>query len=201
MREPGVIQKSLKRSVAAFLPLCLLCCSLALHASDKKANDSDDAVGYAAARKDIIQFEGVLNDAINAFSKGPFGVVYKAKGSYLQGFGFNFTFLIDIQRAIITTPFGDIKRHQATPEQKKQRIEDLKEMLIRVLQDNGKKIKQLRKKDDCIAIVAFVDDKNFLAPNANKTIVLRVTKKDLDELGNRSDRLDEFRKRIKIVEY
>jgi hypothetical protein len=201
MRESNVILKSLKRSFAAILPLCLLCCSLAAYASEKKTNDGDEAVGYAAARKDILQFEGALNNVINTFSKGPFGVVYKAKGSYLQGFGFNFTFLIDIQRAIITTPFGDIKRHEATQEQKKQRIEELKEMLIRMLQDNGKKIKQLRKKEDCISIVAFIDDKDFGAPSANKTIVLRVLKRDLDELGNRSDRLDEFRKRIKIVEY
>jgi hypothetical protein len=201
MGEPSVIHKSLKRSVAALLPLCLLCYFLNAHALGNKGNDSNEVVGYAAARKDIIQFEGALNDVINKFSKGPFGVVYKAKGSYLQGFGFNFTFLIDIQRAIITTPFGDIKRYEATPEQKKQRIEELKEMLIRMLQDNGKKIKQLRKKEDCVAIVAFINDKEPLAPSANKTIVLRVIKKDLDELGNRSDRFDEFRKRIKIVEY
>jgi hypothetical protein len=201
MGEPSVIRKSLKRSVAVLLPLCLLGCSLTAHASGNRGNDSNELVGYAAAQKDILQFEGDLNDVINKFSKGPFGVVYKAKGAYLQGFGFNFTFLIDIQRAIITTPFGDIRRHQATPEQKKQAIEELKEMLIRMLQDNGKQIKQLRKKEDCVAIVAFIDDKNILAPSANKTIVLRVLKKDLDELGNKSDRLDEFRKRIKIVEY
>jgi hypothetical protein len=201
MGEPRVIRKSLKRPVAALLPLCLLGCWLTAYASSNKGNDSNEVVGYAAARKDILQFEGALNDVINKFSKGPFGVVYKAKGSYLQGFGFNFTFLIDIQRAIITTPFGDIRRHQATPEQKKQAIEELKEVLIRMLQDNGRKIKQLHKKEDCVAIVAFIDDKNILAPSANKTIVLRVIKKDLDELGNKSDRLDEFRKRIKIVEY
>jgi hypothetical protein len=195
-----VIQESLKRSVAALLPLCLFCCSLAAHAAGNKGNGNQQAVGYAAARKDIIQFEAALNDVINTFSKGPFGVVNRARGVYLQGYGFNFTFLIDLQREIISTPFGDVKRHQTTPEQKKQRIEELKEMLIRMLQDNGNKIKQLRKKEDCIAIVAFIDDKNILAPSANKTIVLRVVKKDLDELGNKNDR-DEFRKRIKIVEY
>jgi hypothetical protein len=200
MRELSEIQKSLKRSVAALLPLCLLCCSLAAHASGNKEN-AGDAVGYAAARKDIIQFEAALNNAINTFSKGPFGVVNRARGAYLHGFGFNFTFLIDFQREVITTPFGDINQHKTSPEQKKQRIEELKEVLIRLLQDNGNKIKQLRKKEDCIAIVAFIDDLNILDPtSANKTIVLRVFKKDLDELGNKNDR-DEFRKRIKIVEY
>jgi hypothetical protein len=201
MGEPGVIQKLLKRSVAALSLLCLLCYSLAVQASGNKGNGGDEGAGYTAARKDILQFEEALNDVINAFSKGPFGVVNKAKGAYLQGFGFNFTFLINIQRAIITTPFGDVKRNLVTPDQKKQRIEDLREMLIRMLRDNVKKIKQLRKKEDRVAIVAFIDDKNIMEPSANKTIVLSIIKKDLDELGNKSDNLDEFRKRIKIVEY
>ena len=52
------------------------------------------------------------------------------------------------------------------------------------------------------AIVAHIEDRNIPdEPNANKTIVLSILKKDLDELGNTGDRLQEFKKRLKIVEY
>jgi len=84
-----------------------------------------------------------------------------------------------------------------SPEQKKQRIEELKGILIRLLQDECKKIKQLHK-EDCVTIIALMDDKNIKDPSGSKTIVLRVCKKDLDEVGNKKD---ELRKRIKIVEY
>ncbi len=82
-----------------------------------------------------------------------------------------------------------------------QRIEDLKEKLIRVLQKNGDGIRQLRK-DDNITIVAFIEDRNFPdEPNANKTIVMISSKKDLDELGHKDDRFKEFKQRMKIIEY
>jgi hypothetical protein len=47
-----------------------------------------------------------------------------------------------------------------------------------------------------------MEDRNFPdEPSENKTIVLSVLKRDLDEFGNRSDRLKEFKQRMKIVEY
>ena len=78
---------------------------------------------------------------------------------------------------------------------------ELKEKLIQVLQNNGDIFQHLRK-EDTVSIVAFFEDSNFPGePNANKTIVLSVLKKDLDELGHRIDRLREFKQRMKIVEY
>lgn len=82
-----------------------------------------------------------------------------------------------------------------------QRIEQLKGNLIQLLQNGGTYFPQLRK-DERIAIVAFVEDRNFPGePNANKTIVISVLKRDLDEVGNKLDRAKEFKQRIKIVEY
>jgi hypothetical protein len=200
MEESSGIKMSLKRAVATLLLLCLISFSHAAQTSGDKRKDVDVKMDYAAARQDIIAFEGVLNEALQAFVKDFLGIKNSARGAYLPKFGVNFTFAIDIKRAIMNTPFGDVRRYQATAEQKRQRIEELKEMLIRMLQDSGKRF-QLLGKEDCITIVAFIDDKNFLEPSANKTIVLSALKKDLDELGNKSDRLNEFKQRIKIIEY
>jgi hypothetical protein len=200
MEEPSGIKMFLKRAVAALWLLCFFSFSLVAQTSGNKPKRGDEGMDYVAVRQDIVRFEAALNDAIDTFIKDPFGVVNKAKGAYLPRFGINFTFLINIQRAIMNTPFGEVRRHPATPEQKRQRIEELKEILIRLLQDNGKGFQQLSR-EDSIAIVAFIDDKNFLEPSANKTIVLNVLKKDLDELGNKNERLKEFKQRIKIVEY
>ncbi len=131
-----------------------------------------------------------------------FGVAQKTKGAYLAGYGISFAFLVDIHRAVVTTPFGQVKRRgSANDELKKQRIEELKEKLILVLQQSGEFFGQLEKKDH-ITIIAFVADRNFPdEPSANKTIILTVLKKDMDEFGQRIERLQEFKKRVKIVEY
>ncbi len=120
----------------------------------------------------------------------------------MQEYGISFAFLVNIHRAVVSTPFGEIRsRARVTPDLKRQLIEELKEKLIRVLQDNGSTFRQLRKEDH-IAIVAFIEDRNFPdEPSTNKTIVMSILKKDLDELGHRDDRLQEFKQRMKIVEY
>jgi len=73
--------------------------------------------------------------------------------------------------------------------------------MIRILMDRGDGFRQLRK-DDAVTIVAFFEDRNFPEEqNENKTIIFTATKKDLDELARRDDRLKEFKQRMRIVEY
>jgi hypothetical protein len=201
MEKPGMIKMSLKGAVAALLLLlCFFSFSLPAQTSGNKRTGVHASMNIMAARQEIRNFEATLNEALQAFVKDFLGIRDNPRGAYLPEYGVNFTFAIDIRRAIINTPFGEVHRRQATAEQKRQRIEELKETLVRLLQDNGKKFQQLDK-EDCVSIVAFIDDKNFLEPGANKTIVLRALKKDLDELGDSKDRLNEFKQRIKIVEY
>jgi hypothetical protein len=168
-----------------------------------KQENSDAKPDYLSSREDILKFEDVVNDVLSStFSASPFAVVQKTKGAYLQGYGINFTFLINIQRAMVNTPFGQVRARQtATLEMKMQRIAELKEKLIQVLRNNSEIFQHLRKEEN-ISIVAFFEDRNFPGePSANKTIVLTALKKDLDELGHRNDRIKEFKQRMKIVEY
>jgi hypothetical protein len=190
------------RSVKALLAGVLLLCAGSLSVGQTSPNyEEDSRVDYAAARQGIRAFEGALYSAINStFNSNSFALVNKPKGVYLQGYGLSFNFLINIHNAVIT-PFGEIKSPSSTPELKKRRIEDLKERLTRLLLDNGNVFKQI-KRDDTITIVAFFEDRNFPdEPNENKTVVISVFKKDLDDLAGRDDRLREFKQRIRIIEY
>ena len=142
-----------------------------------------------------------INDVINNFSKGTFGVVQRAKGVYLPGYGISFACLINIHLAMVNTPFGVVARNEVTPEIKKQRIEELKNEMIRLLLDNGRGFQQLGR-EESVSITIFIEDRNIPdEPRANKSIVLSVPKKDLDELGQRNDRLKEFKQRVNVVEY
>ncbi len=177
--------------------------SLAAQSPRTPQEGSEFKTDYAATRREIQSFEAVLNSVIGStFSSSPFALVNKPKGVYLPGYGITVSFLINIHTAVLKTPFGDVRQgEEITPELKKRRIDDLKEKLIKVLLDNGDNLRQL-KRDEWVTIVAFFEDRNFPdEPNENKTLVLSVLKKDLDELGHRGDRWNEFKQRMRIVEY
>jgi hypothetical protein len=157
----------------------------------------------AQIRLEIRNFEAVLNNAVTAtFSSSPFALVQKVKGVYLPGYGMSFTFLINIHRAMVSTPFGEVKRGEAvTPEQKKRRIEELLNKLAAGLQENGGSFRQLRK-DESVTIVAFIEDRNFPdEANQNKTVLLSATERDLEEFAGQTNRFQEFKQRVKTVEY
>ena len=191
-----------KRIVLLVLSIALLGISLAAE-GPRAAQDVDVKVDYAVARREILNFELALNTVIGStFSASPFALVQRPKGAYLPGYGVTFSFLINIHRAVIDTPFGQVRRPDAaTPELKKRIIEELKDKLIRVVLDNGGSLTQLRK-EDAITVIAFMEDQNFPdEPNQNKTIILTALKKDFDEVARKDDKFKEFRQRIKILEY
>jgi hypothetical protein len=202
MEKPGSIKMTLRHGAAALLLLGIFVLSSGVQASAGRQENAEARVDYASMQQDILKFEAAVDEAVNStFSASSFAVVQRAKGAYLQGYGISCAFLVNLHRAVIRTPFGDVRRGDSTPDLKKRRIEELKEKLIGVLQDGGETFRQLRK-DDCVTIVAYVEDRNFPdEPSANKTILLSALKRDLDELGHRNDRLREFKQRMKTVEY
>jgi hypothetical protein len=192
-----------RRLFSSLVYIGFLCAPLAAQSARGPQEGSEVKVDYTSTRREIQSFEGVINEVIHATFTSPFALNQKAKGVYLPGFGVSFNFLVNIHRALINTPFGDIKSRDAiTPEQKKRRIEDLKKRLIKVLLDDGRNLRQLRQ-DDSIAIVAFIEDRNFPdEPNENKTIVLSVTKRDLGDTTARDERaVQNFEQKVKILEY
>ena len=203
MGELGVVKTASKHIVAALLLLAISGFLPATQIAEASQVRSSENFDYASVHQDILGFEAVVNSVIgDIFSASSFAVVQKTKGAYLADYGISFAFLVNIHRAVLNTPFGPVKRG-ATPtaELKKQRVEELKEKLILVLQQSSKFFRQLGKEDH-ITVIAFVEDRNLPdEPNANKTIILTVLKKDMDEFGQRVERFQEFKKRIKIVEY
>ena len=157
----------------------------------------------AQIRLEIRNFEAVLDNAVTAvFSSSPFAIVQKVKGVYLPGYGMSFTFLINIHRALINTPFGEGRRGAAvTPEQKKRRINELLEKLTLGLQQNGGSFRQLRR-EESVTIVAFIEDRSFPdEANQNKTVLLSATEGDLEEFAGQANRFQEFKQRVKTFEY
>lgn len=205
MEKPNAVEFYVVKghAVAFFFAWILVFVGVALPSGSNQESGDYARIDYARTQQDILKFEDMVNDVINSsFSTSPFALIQKAKGAYLPDYGINVSFMINIHRALIYTPFGQVRSNVAvSAENKRRRIEELKEKLIRVLLESGDNFQQLRK-DDNVTIVGFFEDRNFPdEPNANKTMVLKVSKRDLDEFGQKAARYKDFRQRVKIVEY
>lgn len=189
------------------LALGLLCLPLAAQSSKEGAKDSarestkGGGVDYGQVRPSIQKFETAILAAINATFNNPLGLKAAPKGAYLQGYGYTFSFLVNIRWGMTHTPFGDYPNaSDQTPEQRMQRINAMKDALVSVLFYLGSGMAQLEK-DKYVTITAFFEETNPDVGTVNKTVILSILKSDLDELGNKQDRLNEFKKKVKIVEY
>ena len=156
----------------------------------------------ARVRAEIRAFEGLINRVVGStFGSVPFAISQAAKGAYLSGYGASFSFVVNIHRALINTPLGEIKRDSITPDEKKKRIEGLKERLLRLLFENADSLRQLRREEN-IAIVAFIEDRNFPEEESqNRTVVLSVARRDVEGLAGQEERWKDFRQKVKILEY
>ncbi len=168
--------------------------------SQSKAITVQRGTDLGALKKEILLFERTLDIKLSQIPNAMLAVVDRTKGVYLKGYGIVFTFLVNINRAVIRTPFGDrpVGKRQ-TAEDKRRRIQEIREMLLTALKEDPGAFKLLDA-NDAVAIVAHFEDSNELDDaKRNKTIVLRILKRDLDTY--KSYGYEKFKERVVIDEY
>ena len=160
-------------------------------------------VDYARVLPSIQGFEAAIHQAITASVPNPlFGLVGKPKGAYKDDLGYLFSFVINPKwGGMVNTPMGAFPSGPAlTPEQKRQSVDGLKNKLVELLFARGPAMPQLEK-DKSILIFAYFEETSPDRGNVRQTIILSVTKSDLDEFAGNQPRFNEFKQRVKIVEY
>ncbi len=67
--------------------------------------------GYnlALIKRDTQIFEQIIEEVLKQNFSTPFALTAEPKGAYLQGYGVSFSFQLNINRATIRTPFGEMK--------------------------------------------------------------------------------------------
>ncbi len=180
---------------AGVLVLGLLCLPLAAQ------NAGSPRVDYTRVTREIHGFEAALNETITTTIANPFGLVQKPKGVYLQGYGYTFQFLVNTGRGLIHSPFGTFPDPDSiNAEQKKQRMDALKEKLKTLLVNQGGTLTQLQK-GESITIVAYFEEINMDQGTVNKTVIMSIGKSDLDGLATKQVGFSELKLKVKIVEY
>jgi hypothetical protein len=179
----------------SLLALGSLCLPLVAQGTQEAKSD------YSKVQAPIRSFEGYISQIVARTMPGSFALVGKPRGWLEDRTGYNFLFNVNIQHGLVSSPMGVFKTGpDITPDQKRQAVETMKDLLIRLLYSQGVTMPQLRK-DKAITIVGIFDDPDPIEGNVQKTLILSVLKSDIDEFSNGGEHFNEFKQRVKIVEY
>jgi len=156
----------------------------------------------ALLKRDTQILERIVYEVLKQSFKNPFAITAEPKGAYLQGFGVVVSFQLNVNRAKIRTPFGDLNAPKAAGERSKaEQIRLVKDSMRQCLADYGQSIKQLGPHDR-IAVQAHVVDRNELDPAKSTTVlVLTCTKDDVNLLATGKLSLEKFKERVHVLEY
>jgi len=152
-------------------------------------------------KRDSRIFEGILDELLKqTFSD--FSIASEPLTSYMPGYGVVTTFYLKINRMTIRTPFGTIQRPRTASSQTKQeQIRTVKETMMEALANYGATLKGLNPNDH-ISVCARIEDRNELDPSKNQSVVvLTVTKDDIELYNMKKITLDDFKARVRIIEY
>ncbi len=156
----------------------------------------------ALLKRDTQILERIVYEILKQNFKNPFAITAEPRGAYLQGFGVTVSFQLNINRAKIRTPFGDLNAPKAVGEQSKaEQIRLVKDSMRQCLADYGQTIKQLGPHDR-ISVQAHIVDRNELDPaKATTILVLTCTKDDVNLLATGKLPPEKFKERVHVLEY
>lgn len=160
------------------------------------------AIDYRLMRNEIQIFETILRTAIKNEFNHPLALVNEPRGAYLPGYGVNFTFLLNVNRDEVNTPFG-VKRFNsgAAARPRVEKIRTVREMALKLLGDYGNTLTQLTT-DESLTITAHIEDRTALVPSEQEEVlVFRVSKKALSDYSMRKIDAKQFRERVETIEY
>jgi hypothetical protein len=156
----------------------------------------------ALLKRDTQILERIVYEILKQNFKNPFAITAEPRGAYLQGFGVAISFQLNINRAKIRTPFGDLNAPKAVAERSKvEQIRLVKDSMLQCLADYGQTIKQLGPHDR-IAVEGYIVDRNELDPaKATTIVVLTCSKDDVNLLATGKLPVEKFKERVHVLEY
>ncbi len=184
-------------------------CSVLLAGAGLQAQSMLD---FQSLKRDTQVFERIVDERLKQDFSNPFAITGDPQAAYLQGYGVVVQFHLNINRARIRTPFGEIDAPQRLGgrsvlsgkpgnDPKKEQLTKVREILMDCLANYAGAIKQLNAHDR-ISISAHIEDRNELDPVLRKTvIVVTATRDDIDLLAMRKLSNNEFRSKVQVLQY
>lgn len=166
---------------------------------------------FDSLKRDTQVFEKIVDERLKQDFSNPFAITGDPQAAYLQGYGVVVQFHLNINRARIRTPFGEIEAPQRNAgrnlagrpvaDPKKEQLNRVRQILIECLANYAGAIRQLNAHDR-ISISAHIEDRNELDPVLRKTVmVVTTTRDDIDLLAMRKINNQDFKTKVQVLEY
>jgi hypothetical protein len=156
----------------------------------------------AQLKKESRIFESIVEEVLKQHFNHPFALAGKPKAAYLEDYGVSVSFHLRINRGTIRTFSEEVRNPLVNaPGSKEGQVQIVRSAMIGTLADFGGTLKQLLDKDR-IAICAHIEDRNELDTSNNMSLlVISVKKSDVEQFTTKTITLDEFKKRVEVLEY
>ncbi len=156
-----------------------------------------------ALKGEMKVFEAVINETMVQTFAPPFGLLEKAKGAYLPGFGLVFSLEVNLTPVRVPSPFNfqPLSKEELAKAQKMrlERLGIIRTKVPRLLADHAAGLRDVSS-DEFVAVVVHL----FPLPNEDEKlpsqIVLEVKKSDLDQYAERKLSYGEFEKKLSVLE-
>lgn len=173
-------------------------------ASPQLLNGQAEGLNAGALKAQMKVLEAVINETLAQTFAPPFGVLEKAKGSYLPDFGVVFSLEVNLYPVRLPNPF-DLRpptkeELEKARRAKIERIEIIKQTVPRLLADHASTLRELPA-NDSIAVVVHLFYAQVEGDNLPSQIVMEVRKSDLEQYWDKKLAFKDFRGKVRTLEF
>lgn len=157
----------------------------------------------AALKAQMKILEAVINETMGQTFSSPFGLLEKAKGTYLPNFGVVFSLEVNLYPVRVPNPFDlrPLSKEELAKARrvKLERISTVKQAVPRLLADHASALREIGP-DESIAVVVHLFHFQAEGESLPTQIIMEVKKSDLDQYWDKKLSYDGLREKVRVLE-
>jgi hypothetical protein len=159
--------------------------------------------GSRALKAQMKVLEAVINETMGQTFSPPFGLLEKAKGTYLPNFGVVFSLEVNLYPVRIPNPFDlrPLSQEELAKARKVklERIRTIEQAVPRLLADHASTLRAIGP-DESIAVVVHLFHFQAEGESLPAQIIMEIKKSDLDQYWDKKLSYDGLREKLKVLE-
>jgi len=188
----------LQKALSVAFVLLLLLSGAGSGAQSKPASPD-----YPALLKQMRVIQAVIDETMGQTFLPPFGLLKKADGTYLPGFGVVFSLEVNLYPLRVPSPFDPRPLSKDELEKSRrgemQRIEAIKKGIPRLLADHARGLRELNP-GDSVAVVVHLFRVQLQGDQLPTQLVFQVKKSDLEDFWNQKLSFEELVSKTRVLE-
>lgn len=158
---------------------------------------------YGILKVQMRVLEAVINETMGQTFAPPFGLLEKAKGTYLPGFGVAFSLEVNLYPLRVLNMFNvsplTKEELEKARKAKLERMGIIKQAVPRLLADHASALREVPP-EESVAVIVHLFHFQAEGEKLPTQIVIQVKKRDLDQYWEKKLSYGEFREKVKVLE-